>query len=403
MFYLIILDSPAQGKRIVALLLSIGLLYAARFTGRAAYADILAVQGLGGLKRAAELQPNNAEYWERLSLPLPIPSPEYTLNLKNAARNDSHNRRLWMKLGDAAAINGDNEKAEKAYLELAKYDRGYDPHWRLANLYFREGNAAKFWNQIGETLAFDTRDLGAAFELCWAMTPNPQELLNGLPKNPKILARYLEYLSGTNRMPEAAQAAESLLAASPTKNQHPTLISYCERLLADKRNHDAAKIWTALHPAATDNLLVNAQMLDPFTGRGFDWRWDAPGNVGHIQIPSLSQVEFQFDGNQPEKCELLSQPLALAPGSAYRFTFDYRSLDITGHSGLRWQIMDVDSGEILVSEEMASPSWKSSVMLFRVPPVSRGQRLVLSYERPRGTTRISGSLAVRAPVLKRVE
>ena len=406
LFYRNILDSTVQGiARFGTLVIAAALLYTTRSTVVAAYADLLAARDTAGLEQAAKLQPGNAQYWERLSLPLAIPSPKYIAAIENAASAAPHNSRLWMKLGDAAAAGGDFRKAERAYLEVARLNRGYDSHWLLANLYFRQGDAPNFWIQMRQALAFDTRDLGPAFELCWTMTPKADDLLNSLPKNPKILARYLQFLVSTNRLPEAADAAQVLIAIRGTGEQEPTLIAYTDRLLTDNRNQEAAKIWTAIHPGASPdiNLLFNAQMLDPFTGRGFDWRLDAPGNIGHIQIPALSQVEFQFDGNQPEKCDLVSQPLALPPGSAARLTFEYRTLDITtGHSGLRWRVLDPDSGEIQVSEEMASPTWKSSVMLFRLPPKSRGQRLVLSYERLRGTTRISGSLAVRTLVLKRV-
>ena len=416
MIYRNILDSTIQGSRlasrIVALLLGASILFAARISALQAFADFLASRSLEGLQRATQLAPANAAFWEASALQLPIVSPEYSRDLENALRHDSHNSRLWMKLGDAAAASGDFHKAEASYLKAAEFNHGYDSHWLLANLYFRSGDTSKFWIQMREALTFDSRDLGAAFELCWAVTRNPGEILNAIPKTPRILARYLEFLIGANRMNDAATVANLLLSAptGPRREEAPVLLSYCDRLLEAKRYKDASQIWTAMTrqslvsgSAGASNVLVNGGMLEPFTGRGFDWRWEAPGNVGHIQIPSLNQAEFQFDGNQPENCNLLTQNLALVSGGAYRFTFDYRSLDITGHSGLRWKLTDVDTGEIQVSEEMASLGWKGSVMLFRVPPLSKGQRLVLYYERPRGTTRISGSLAVRTLVLRKVD
>jgi tetratricopeptide (TPR) repeat protein len=385
------------------------LLYATRYPAWAGYADVLANRSPEGLARALKLEPANAVYWEAASVQLPVFSIEYRAAIESALRNDPHNSRLWMKLGDSAAIGGEPAKAETAYKEAAKFNRGYDPHWLLANLYFRQGDSTKFWTAIRPALAFDSRDLGAAFDLCWSVSQDAARILEAVPPTPKILARYLDYLLQTNRLEESAAVAAELLK-SPEAEEAPTLLNYSDRLIAGKRYHDAYEVWSALARRSlaapnggASNLISNSGLTQPFTGRGFDWRWEAPGNVNHIQIPNLNQVEFQFDGNQPEKCDLMRQLLWLEPGSAYRFTFDYRTLDIEGHSGLRWRIADVDGSEIQVSEEMASLAWKTSVMLLRVPRQSQGQQLILGYERPRGTTRIAGSLSVRTPVLQKVD
>jgi tetratricopeptide (TPR) repeat protein len=398
-----------------ALAVGAGLLAASGLSARAALADYLASQSIEGLRKALVLAPANSQYWEVLALQLPVASREYRQALENAVGNDSHNSRLWMKLGAAAAATGEYARAESSYLEAAKFNRGYDPHWLLANLYFRQGEARKFWEQMREALGYENRDLGAGFELCWAMTQDAGEILRIVPHKPRILTRYLGFLLATNRMDEAAAVAELLVTTPPgaDKGEAPVLVSYCDRLLEAKRHQEAYRIWEALAKKSLvpgsngrSNLLVNGELQEAFTGRGFDWRWEAPGNIGRIQIPGLKQAEFHFDGNQPEKCELLRQFLALQPGAAYRLKFDYQTLDIKGRSGLRWRLMDTDAGEVQMSEEMASFqsfAWRNSMMLFRVPAQSRGQELTLGYEHQRGTVPIIGSLSVRVLVLERVD
>ena len=113
-------------------------------------------------------------------------------------------------------------------------------------------------------------------------------------------------------------------------------------------------------------------------------------------------MNFNLTAISLNSCDLLRQYLAPSPAPPTTST------SITGRSISRAIAVFVGGswmwtpGEVQVSEEMASTSWKSSVMLFRVPDDSRGQQLILGYERPRGTTRITGGLSVRTPTLEKV-
>ena len=300
-FYLIILDAIVQGSRwtsrLAAVVLGLGLFFAARIPEWDGFSDYLASRSLDGVRKAAAMNSANSVYWEVEAANQPVISPEHRAALEQALRNDSHNSRLWMKLGDAEAANGDLPKAESAYLQAAKFDRGYDPHWLLANLYFREGNTGQFWDQIRVALGFDTRDLGAAFELCWAVSQDPVVVLEAVPKTGRILSRYLEFLLNTNRLEEASPVAQLLLQApqGPGKDEAPTLLNYCDRMIGVKSFAEAKGVWDELakrslvpgQAPASKNLLVDGGFKDTFAGRGFGWRWESPGNVGHIQIPEF--------------------------------------------------------------------------------------------------------------------
>jgi tetratricopeptide (TPR) repeat protein len=437
--YRCILDTGSPllswGSRISALAIGAGLVFAARYPAIAGLADYLATQSPEGLSSALELVPQNAEYWELQATRQSILSPEHQTSLEKAIERAHHNARLWMKLGDAQAAKGNTAAAETAYKKAKTFDQGYEPRWVLANLYFRAADFDRFWPEIRETFKFENRDLSPGFELCWsAASSQASEVFANVPRTPRVLAQYLNFLNNTNRLQSAPEVAAELLKLNAIKaEQLNALVGYCERLLNDKQYQAANQIWTALAAkslvpsASNSNILVNADMMEQFSGRGFDWRWETPGNVGRIQIPALKQSDIQFNGDQPENCPLLRQHLTLTPGGAYRFTFDYRTRDIGAHSGLRWRITDMNGIELQSSEELSSESWKSAVVLFRVPdgrtplaanpsdapatpatanvtvlPVAAGQQIVLSYERPRGTTRIAGTLSVRTPVLVKV-
>src|SRR5205085_7070807 len=96
-----------------------------------------------------------------------------------------------IRLGLRAELSGQRDGAEKLLLEAAGIDRLFEPRWSLVNLYFRTGNAEKFWPRVRSALDMAYGDLSPMYRLCWRFTSDPDLILRHVPDRPYVLARYL--------------------------------------------------------------------------------------------------------------------------------------------------------------------------------------------------------------------
>ena len=95
-------------------------------------------------------------------------------------------------------------------------------------------------------------------------------------------------------------------------------------------------------------------------GGGFARRIASVPGVSCGRSAKERYLWFSFSGTQPERCEPLSEYLALVPAKPYRLRFRYRTSDIGLASGLQWQVQDVESGTRLAARSpwLSSPAWK---------------------------------------------
>jgi hypothetical protein len=92
--------------------------------------------------------------------------------------------------------------------------------------------------------------------------------------------------------------------------------------------------------------------------------------------------------------------MVLKPGS-YTLSYTYRTIDIPGDTGIRWQIIDGRSDiTIAESADLSSSDLKQSSQAFTVPPDVPLMWLRLVYRRTLGTPRIAGTLVVISTKVK---
>ena len=320
--------------------------------------------------------------------------------------------------------------AEDYLLRAARVSRLYEPRWTLANFYFRRGARAEFWNWTRQALELAPRDGTPQFQLCWAMSQDPEEILRkAIPPNPRVVESYASFLLSTNRLDAAAQ----LFAGSARQAQVPLLLSACDRFIDAAMIDAAVSAWNAavgsnaLDPERGASL-TNAAFAVPATGRGFDWRVR--------QIPGVSATigsgvaAVFFDGREPEQCEPIAQLIPVLPGRKYQLQFEYKSTGIPPQSGLKWQAAAACGGSNSMplanvrgsvgtaacteprpsgsgvavcchkllgsSASLSSDDWKQEVVEFQAPQGVRLVRLSLIYSRASGAVRIDGSAVTRA-------
>ena len=377
---------------------------AAYWTVRIAYSDwVYRDYNAKSIREAIQLTPVNPEYYREWSEIEPGRAVEA---LEKAAALDPLNAAMWIAWSAALEERKDYGRAEACLLKAVDVDRTFAPRRMLAEYYYRRGEAKKFWPAVKAALATSYGDVTELFQECAALSSDSETIPRALPRRPDVLRQYLEYAVAENRMEEAGAVAARVLAEA---NEQSTgaLLRYCDRLLGMGRGRDALAIWNGLSerkliPYAglrpeEGRSLTNGDFAAGDLGAGFDWRTTAPGGVRIDRFEAPAALRIRFSGKQPERCEILSQYVPLMPGRGYILTVRYRAAGIGRESGLYCRILG-GSGQDLLGQAGGLPGGAEGeaerTLHFRSADETAPARLVVGYERVRGTMRIEGSVTL---------
>lgn len=385
---------------------------------RLAYADrLFHASSATALKRAARIAPGNAEYQARWAglLDTAVSDREIAAHLATATALDPWLSSAWIARGLRAERDGDFDTARSYLVRAATtVDRTYNPLWTLTNFYFRRNDTDRFWLSARKALTIaDPRyyDLTPLFQLCRLMSEDSQAILElALPNNRDTQRSYFTFLLARDRLTEAAAVANRILNTADDEDL-PPLLSYCDRLIDTSNIQTALHVWNSL----CRKRLLPFQALDPERGasltngdfrislvsRGFDWHLLSVPQVSSQRMEPPA-VRFEFGGNQPERCELLTQVVPLLAGHRYRLRFLYQTDRIPPQSGLRWQIYNSSTGAALPSESpfLSSGRKTEGSVIFSTYSTPTLARLALAYERMPATTRLEGSLTLSEVTLE---
>src|SRR6185295_9927412 len=141
--------------------------------------------------RALEILPDRANYLLFRAQQMDYDGENSTSLLERAARMNPLSSAPRIRLGLSAEARGDLSGAEKWLLDAASVDRQFEPRWTLANFYFRRERRSEFWKWMRAALEVSYGDRSLAFNLCWRMTQDADEVLaQGIPDRHEVLAAY---------------------------------------------------------------------------------------------------------------------------------------------------------------------------------------------------------------------
>jgi len=360
-----------------------------------ARSDALFLQGTAESVRASiRLQPDC--WWCYVELArLDEPSAEQLL--QTSLRLNRYNSEAAIDLALRYESDGDFHRAEELLLQAFAVDRTYVPRWSLANFYFRRDNLPAFWSWVRRATETPAEDIGALFELCWRVTPDPKTIeANIAEENPGVVRQYIVFLIGKDRPAAAVNPALILLRTDSPDSDQTLLFTLLDKLIHADDATDANSIWTGLigrHWVVADTKFPNnPQFLrDPLP---VDFDWDFPEYNGLHSWPGASGLEAEFTGDEPENCVIAEQTIVLPPGS-YKLESSYRTRNIPPDTGIQWQVLEAKSDNVIAGSSFLSSDSPAHVVLpFVVKPDERLLRLHLAYNRNLGTSRISGTVLV---------
>ena len=107
---------------------------------------------------------------------------------------------------------------------------------------------------------------------------------------------------------------------------------------------------------------------------------------------------LEFSGSQPESCELVSQLVPLLPNRQYQIKVRYRVRSASIATGLQLSVVPVSSGKPVMVGTMnpAAEEFVEQSFPFQSPPQQAPMKILLSYNRLPGTTRMEGTLWIQS-------
>lgn len=188
---------------------------------------------------AIRLMPANAAYPAQLADELYASDPaEAKSLLQKAVSLNRYDAASWVKLGLLSEAGNDLPQAERSLLQAAGADSTFLPSWSLANFYFRQQNAARFWYWAKRAAEMAPDDATPLFRLAWYVNPNAQEIENRLQmQRPAVEGQFVNFLL-TEGDPEAVTEAATHLLRSSSRESTETLLE-----LATGSSTTSVPIW----------------------------------------------------------------------------------------------------------------------------------------------------------------
>jgi len=341
--------------------------------------------------RAIEIVPENSAYLATLALQGEYSGQDSTALVKDVLEDiaalNPRSPAPRIRLGLAAELRGDNVTAERWLQEAFSVDRQFETRWTLANFYFRQERSDEFWKWMRSALEMSYGDRGVAFDLCWQMTADANEILTrAIPGNHDVIASYLVYILSKHRQ-EAIAGAANRLASVRAPDDLPLLYAATDVLLENGQTSAAADVWQALGNARPQGV-THSDFEAPRIGHGFDWRFAEPSGVTYLPIEAPAAQRIKFSGQQPESTELLRQVLGgLHTGVSYTLHWDARTQGIASPTGLEWKIAG-RAAPVIPGE-----NWSTGQLVFTAD--SDHPILVLTYRRPEGQVRTQGQVDLK--------
>jgi hypothetical protein len=349
------LRNPAKKMAVVAALSVLAATYFLLTMAAFLAAHFSTYPDLAHLKRAAWLDPGNADYRYRVGRYdlLAAQSPQAAIPwLEAATALNPHSARYWLDLAIARQSAGDTN-SERPALERAL---AADPHtpdvaWEAANLFLAQGSTDEAMREFRVVMENDPSLAGQAINLAWKIRPDIESLLsNVIP--PNVYASFLEFLISRNETTAAAKVWEKMFFAQQPL-ERSDLFTYMRYLIAHQEVAQAHMVWQqaanlsglAAYQPSSENLLINGDFSLEVLNGGFDWLHQTTPGVSLALDPndahsSSRSLRIIFDG--PGIADAgIRQLIPVDPNTSYEFSGFYKAQDMDGAGGPKFAIQDL--------------------------------------------------------------
>ena len=370
-------NSPARKRLAAAAVLLLAGIYIG-FAGREFLASWLGSRAeLNSLRRAAWLDPGNADYSNHLGryYDLVARDPATAIgHYKTAVQLNPHSARYWFDLASAYQVLGDTPN-QTASLERAIQADSMTPDvaWEAANLYLVQGENEKALREFRVVLANDTSLANVAMQYCWRISPDVDLLLRDVvPPNPDAYIAFLTLLETRQETAGTIKVWNALMQSRQPFEAHHAY-EYFQYLIKHKEVDQAVLVWQGTasrfglssYVPSSGNLVVNPTFaFDPLNA-GFDWQYQKQTSVRLTLDPSdfhsgHRSLLVNFDGPGITDAGIY-QYIPLQSNTTYEFSAFYKNGELGGAGGPHLTIQDMYSQAVYYdSDELKDTGyWKS--------------------------------------------
>jgi len=361
----------------------IALVIATAYVGLAASQYVALVLGnradLTSLKRAAWLDPGNADHRDRLGqyhFLVADDSATAIEQYKQAVQLNPHSAQYWFHLASAYQLLGDTS-GQTAALEHAILAEPTKPDvaWTAANFYQVQGENEKALREFRVVLANDSSLASSAIQLCWRIQPDVDVLLRDVV--PPSNDAYMALLTMLETKEETAGTAKVWNALMQTQQpfERRYADAYFRYLIQHKDVDQAVLVWqqtvnrfgySSYYFPSSANLIVNGSFdLDPLNS-GLDWLFQKQAGIELTLDPTAfhtgrHSLLITFDGPGISDAGIV-QLIPLQPNTTYDFSAYYKTSEQQGAGGPHFTIQDMYSQAVYYdSDELKDAGfWKSA-------------------------------------------
>ena len=309
--------------------------------------------------RAANLEPTNADYWDRLGF-----YEKWNFERRDLRRAIVYDQRAteanprsdtyWMDLADAYDAVGQPARAQGAF------EKAQSVHpissvvaWRYGNFLLRQRNYSEAFAELRRALTIDPDLTVEAVSECSKVSDDlPRVLTEVLPNRNRYYLMALDYFLGQGQTDAALIVWNQSLVLNPTPKM-AEVVPLVNELIGQEHVEDAQRVWRQAleatswpQDAAGDpSLVFNGGFEHDLLNGGFDWREDPVSGASFsydtdVVHAGKRALRITFDGDANLDFENLWQFATVEPGHRYHFSAYLRLDGISTDSGIRFAIND---------------------------------------------------------------
>jgi tetratricopeptide (TPR) repeat protein len=338
------------------------------------------------LRRAATLDPGNAEYRDLLGQydDLIARDPHAAIaHYREAVALNPHSSRYWFDLSSAYQVVEDPAGQASALEHAIKADAMTpDVAWEAGNFFLVRGENEKALHEFRVVIANDPSLGDAALQFCWRIKPDVDVLLREvLPARAEAYAGFLDLLETKKDTPGAAKVWDALIETHQSFKLQ-TAYDYIRYSVSEKDVDRAVLAWQQIAPRfaltsylpSTGNLVVNGNFDLNILNGGFDWQYQKQSSVNLMLDPSdfhggRRSLLITFDGPGIVEAGIF-QLVAVQPKTTYNFSAYYKNGEMEGAGGPHFTVQDMYSQAVYYESEELRESgfWKSANGEFTTGP-----------------------------------
>lgn len=336
---------------------------------------------------------------------------------ETAAALAPNNYQMWMNLGRARSLNGDDAGAERAFVRALELAPNYSAvQWTYGNFLIRQGRNDEGFALAAKAAAvnpeFARNAVGLALQIFEGDT---QKVMGALGDFEAVTAALTLVLSSQDLLPEAVTAWMRLPEARGVRHRKlgEDLVA---KLTSGKMFRLAASVSADLtEPTAAKpeiGRLVNGGFEEGMKARGasiFDWQL-SDGNEPQVGLSDTHKRQgayglvMIFNTVDASPLRSFSQTVPVEPGAAYEFEGFYRN-ELKTTASIKLEAADAATGSVIASSSpfQLAGDWTTIRFSFTVPASSDGIVIRLAREGCAGPScRITGRLAFDDLSIRRV-